>query len=907
MYLQLYTILIIYVVSPNVIDAQDFFQAQLSPLILTSVPYLDGEVAVYEHKQNNSRLFVPPLATLYLNQTRVIYNPLLKSNVLRLSLILYTNELRETILNYLSSSKNRCNSIYEKCDIKMVPIERLRIIWKRTDHFASDYKLDTSWLSNTALLNKIDVHIRCLTNETCSTLKKSVLETPEILNGLELEYSTRTEKQTRKLVTITGQHVMKTQMYSELKQLPSSTVDSNIRYLFIDDMNQFITEIFTTVELEEIKDSDYMAHDDQKALKELLRQSLSSNLETLSDHSEQQWNLVYWKFDSIRPDRIIHLLNDELKQLQNRTTDTDKNTKSKISVGDQDNKVLNNISDSEANKRRSTISRSRSNYEIHEWCDAISKYSNPKHSRNTLCRKTHTITDGLSLCNEQNWYHIASLDRQATNSDSEAEQDEQSFQDLRQKNFDFYTNNHQFIEFTGEKFVAKPVKAYKVNLAFFQGHTKFVHKSIIVSHMELIHAVPIRILSLSSDAVITTVPVTDACTNVFQWKLLELNRTLNLNFELAMHQLNKQLAELRSSITASETISKNLENQMNKQYTELTSIITTMNNRLSSHLNEHRLPLPTSLVDIHPNTTWSTNGITVAGGNGLGSGINQLYWPWGLYIDDNDTIYVADYYNHRIVEWKPGATNGTVVAGGNGQGNGAHQLYNPYDVIMDKTSDSLIISDNGNRRVVRWPRRNGTRGETMISNIGCIGLTMDDNGYLYVVDNEKHEVRQYKMGETQGTVVAGGNGQGNRLDQLSYPRYVFVNRNHSVYVSEYGNHRVMKWKEGAKQGIVVAGHQGHGNSLVQLNYPYGVVVDQLGTVYVADCHNHRIMRWSKGTIQGSVIIGRNGKGAESNQLDSPVDLSFDRYEHARAKELREKAGSNDLAQINVTENGGKLL
>ena len=69
-------------------------------------------------------------------------------------------------------------------------------------------------------------------------------------------------------------------------------------------------------------------------------------------------------------------------------------------------------------------------------------------------------------------------------------------------------------------------------------------------------------------------------------------------------------------------------------------------------------------------------------------------------------------------------------------------------------------------------------------------------------------MRRYRRGECQGTVVAGGNGKGNRLDQLSNPANVFVDRDHSVYVSDWGNHRVMKWMEGRKEGIVVAGGQG---------------------------------------------------------------------------------------------------
>jgi hypothetical protein len=53
--------------------------------------------------------------------------------------------------------------------------------------------------------------------------------------------------------------------------------------------------------------------------------------------------------------------------------------------------------------------------------------------------------------------------------------------------------------------------------------------------------------------------------------------------------------------------------------------------------------------------------------------------------------------------------------------------------------------------------------------------------------------------------VAGGNGEGNNLNQFNHPSYIFVDEDHSVYVSDLMNHRVMKWMEGAEEGIVVAG------------------------------------------------------------------------------------------------------
>ncbi|CAF1308085.1 unnamed protein product [Rotaria sordida] len=285
------------------------------------------------------------------------------------------------------------------------------------------------------------------------------------------------------------------------------------------------------------------------------------------------------------------------------------------------------------------------------------------------------------------------------------------------------------------------------------------------------------------------------------------------------------------------------------------------------------------------------NGITVAGGNGQGSEVHQLSNPWGLYVDDDQTIYIADFSNHRIVAWKCDETTGRIVAGGNGPGNRLDQLNGPYDVMIDKERDSIIICDYNNRRVVRWPRQNGSNGETIVSNVGCLGLTMDHDGFLYVSDRDKHAVRRYQIGENQGTVVAGANGQGNRLDQLSQPRYVFVDRDHSVYVLDDSNHRVMKWMKDAKQGIVVAGTQ-------DSSYPYGIVVDQSGTVYVAECLNHRITRWSQGATQGSVIVGGNGQGSQSNQFSSPIGLSFDREGNLYVSDN----GNNRVQKFNIDQN-----
>ena len=95
-------------------------------------------------------------------------------------------------------------------------------------------------------------------------------------------------------------------------------------------------------------------------------------------------------------------------------------------------------------------------------------------------------------------------------------------------------------------------------------------------------------------------------------------------------------------------------------------------------------------------------GKTVAGGNGRGSASNQFNGPCGVFVTPGDNgqreIYVADAGNHRVMRWREGHTKGVVVAGGNGRGNRLHQLYDPCGVVVD--DGRLYVCDRGNHRVI---------------------------------------------------------------------------------------------------------------------------------------------------------------------------------------------------------------
>lgn len=283
---------------------------------------------------------------------------------------------------------------------------------------------------------------------------------------------------------------------------------------------------------------------------------------------------------------------------------------------------------------------------------------------------------------------------------------------------------------------------------------------------------------------------------------------------------------------------------------------------------------PYSRLDI--STRWKPNGVTIAGGHSYGNALNQLSYPYGLDVNDDGTLFIADCENHRIVQWKPGAREGKILFGGKGRGERLDQLHHPLSILIDRTNGSIIIGDYGNSRVLRVFYQNSSHAEILVSKIRTFGLGMDDEGFVYISDYDKHEVRRFHEGDRVGTVVAGGNGRGRHLDQLNCPRNIFLDSHGSLYISDMSNHRVVKWPKGAKRGILVAGGQDPANSPSSLSSPSGLFIDAKKSVYIVDQRNHRVMRWLPDAQEGTLVVGGNDAGSKPNQLNLPASLCFHR-------------------------------
>ena len=259
----------------------------------------------------------------------------------------------------------------------------------------------------------------------------------------------------------------------------------------------------------------------------------------------------------------------------------------------------------------------------------------------------------------------------------------------------------------------------------------------------------------------------------------------------------------------------------------------------------------------------------------------------GIFMDIDDTLYVADYMNARVVLIKPNST--TAVSVIQYTQNGSSLFTNTPDLFV--TEKYLYVLDSWKSHVLRF-FKNGTN-PTVTAGItdqweqglntsiiyNAYNIFVDSQEQLYVCDAYRSIVIRYPSNSTSGSpglIVAGNGTYGDGPMQLNWPQGMFVDVVGTLYVADGYNHRIQMWLRGASSGTTVAGTGLAGDSLSQLNYPAAVIVDTNGYMYIADGDNQRILRWAPNSFSGECIIACTGVyGLAANTLAGPVALTFD--------------------------------
>ncbi|CAF4253365.1 unnamed protein product, partial [Adineta steineri] len=96
-------------------------------------------------------------------------------------------------------------------------------------------------------------------------------------------------------------------------------------------------------------------------------------------------------------------------------------------------------------------------------------------------------------------------------------------------------------------------------------------------------------------------------------------------------------------------------------------------------------------------TGWTLLAGSATGASGSSSTL--LNNPVGVALDQYKNLYVADAANHRIQYFLAGQSSATTIAGISGSpGISATQLNRPYGILLDSQLN-LYVADNSNNRV----------------------------------------------------------------------------------------------------------------------------------------------------------------------------------------------------------------
>ncbi|CAF0963162.1 unnamed protein product [Didymodactylos carnosus] len=265
---------------------------------------------------------------------------------------------------------------------------------------------------------------------------------------------------------------------------------------------------------------------------------------------------------------------------------------------------------------------------------------------------------------------------------------------------------------------------------------------------------------------------------------------------------------------------------------------------------------------------WNSSPTIVAGGNGIGQNQNQLStMVLDIDIDQNQTLYIADSWNQRVLKWSTGSLHGVSLNVG---------VLTPKAIFL--TSDSYMYVASFNE-VYKWSIDTAMITEpirVVVDDANYQDLFVDTSGSVYVSDAKNHRVIRWDRNWFLfGQVVAGGKNKGSALNQLNSPTAIYVDSGATVYIADEINNRIVKWQNGAKEGEIVLGGTTDLKANETLQNPTSLTMDRYGNLYVGDAY--RIQKFKPRDKHGQLLFDGKRGSSQITQLLRPLGLRYDAY------------------------------
>lgn len=252
-------------------------------------------------------------------------------------------------------------------------------------------------------------------------------------------------------------------------------------------------------------------------------------------------------------------------------------------------------------------------------------------------------------------------------------------------------------------------------------------------------------------------------------------------------------------------------------------------------------------------TTVAGNGSPGFSGDGGPGGGAQLNSPWGLAVDGQEALYIADTDNHRIRKLTADGTLTTIA------GNGAPGF----------------AGDNGQALAARL--------------FEPAGLALDAAHNLYIADKQNHRVRKISANGIISTVVGSGtpgySGDGGdaKMAQLDTPTHVALDAQGNLLIADAGNNCIRSvTPNGTIMTLAGTGRGGNiGDGALASNAEFSSPESTLrltdGTLLIADTWNGRIRHVANDGRVTTLLGARGllGLGATSTvRLDAPSAIAL---------------------------------
>ena len=278
-------------------------------------------------------------------------------------------------------------------------------------------------------------------------------------------------------------------------------------------------------------------------------------------------------------------------------------------------------------------------------------------------------------------------------------------------------------------------------------------------------------------------------------------------------------------------------------------------------------------------TTVAGGGSSGYNGDGIPATTALLDGFQGLTIDRKGNLYIADVYNNRVrkvdtagIIWTVAGTGSGGALGDGGPATNA-ALVQPFGITVDKNGN-LYIADFLQNRVrmvdtfgmISTVAGNGTGGHagdggpaTAAELSAPIDVALDTGGNLYINDFSNYCVRKVTTDGNIATIAGNGTagfaGDGGPATDAEFNNVegLCVDGSMNVFVVEGENSRVRKLTPGATPleytistfaGNGSAGYSGDGGPATDasLGVPNGVAVDKYENVYIGDNNNNRLRK-----------------------------------------------------------------